>query len=186
MKKIVFEKKPAELKFVGVEHDGIDEFKAVVVKDYDKEKYRLINLYENENLPAWTEKTLNEIISESKKHRCHAYSFTSNTNLVNWAMGDDSVQKFPILETTDTIHIDEVTDKMFVGIVWNDGKKSFCLNAGSLWISKSIKTNSLLRDSQWSTPTLKDYVVHHAKKIHLSSAYAFPTAKELLQWAITN
>jgi hypothetical protein len=180
MKKIVFEKKPAELKFVGVESEN--EWKAIVVKDHKKDEFRVINLAENENYPAWLEKSVDKIISGCKEWNITPYSFTSNIDLVNWAMGDDSVQKFPI---NDTIHIDDVTDEMYVGIVWTDGKKSFCLTSCGSWIGKSVKQNSLLRDGEWETPTLKDYVVQ-AKKTHLSTAYVFPTAKELLQWTITD
>ena len=177
MKKIVFEKAPAELKFVGVDSNGINKFKAIVVKDYEKEKYRLIVLAECENLPEWTEKTIGKIISECNRiSTTTAYSFTSNIDLVNWAMGDDSVQKIPI---TDTIHIDDVTDEMFVGIVWRSGDKSFCLNTKKGFISK--EPDYLNSGTEVYDETLKEYILNRKD---LQSAYVFPTAKDLLKWAI--
>jgi hypothetical protein len=181
MKKIVFEKAPAELKFVGVESEN--GWKAIVVKDYKIQKYRLIDLANGENLPEWGEKTIDEIISESKKFPSTTpYSFTSNTDLVNWAMGDDSVQKFPILETTDTIHIDDVTDEMYVGIVWPSGHKSFIIRTDSGFAG--YEANSAMnKNKRWSKPTLKEYLLGAGC---IKSAHVFPTAKELLQWTITD
>jgi hypothetical protein len=177
MKKIVFEKAPAELKFVGVQSEN--GWKAIVVKDHKKDNFRVINLAENENYPAWLEKTIDKIIYESKKiPTTTPYSFTSNTDLVNWAMGDDSVQKSPI---TNTIHINDVTDEMFVGIVWSDNSKNFCLNTKKGFISKYPA--SLNSSSEVIDKTMKEYISNR-KKNDLKSAYVFPTAKELLQWVI--
>jgi hypothetical protein len=176
MKKIVFEKAPAELKFVGVQSEN--GWKAIVVKDHKKDNFRVINLAENENYPAWLEKSVDEILSGCKEWGATPYSFTSNTDLVNWAMGDDSVQKSPI---TNTIHINDVTDEMFVGIVWSDNSKTFCLNTKKGFISKYPA--SLNSSSEVIDKTMKEYISNR-KKNDLKSAYVFPTAKELLQWVI--
>jgi len=178
MKKIVFEKAPAELKFVGVQSEN--GWKAIVVKDHKKDNFRVINLAENENYPAWLEKSVDEILSGCKEWGATPYSFTSNTDLVNWAMGDDSVQKSPI---TNTIHINDVTDEMFVGIVWNSENKSFCINTKHGWISKYGKGLDFSESYDWLKPTLKEYL-NEGKKHGLQSAYVFPTAKQLLQWVI--
>lgn len=181
MKKIVFEKAPSELKFVGVEDP--DCWRGIVVKDFEKEKYRLIDLFEIENIPVWTENTLEKIISESKTHECPAYSFQSNTDLVNWAMGDDSVQKFPIndiTDTTDIIHIDDVTDEMFVGIVWPNEQKSFLIRTDS-GFARYEANSAMNKNKRWTHPILKRYLKNIGS---FKSAHVFPTAKDLLRWTI--
>ena len=88
------------------------------------------------------------------------------------------MKKVIFKQEDNVINVSDVTDDMIVGILWEDGDKSFLIKDDNDF-SVGIGLNSLTTKKHWSAPSHEDYIrnTYDAKKI-----FVFCSPKELAQW----
>ena len=88
------------------------------------------------------------------------------------------MKKVIFKQKDNVINVSDVTDDMIVGILWEDGDKSFLIKDDN-GFSVGIGLNSLTTKKHWSGTSHEDYIrnTNNAKDF-----FVFDSPKELAQW----
>ena len=78
----------------------------------------------------------------------------------------------------NVIKISQVTDDMIVGVLWEDGDKSFLIKDDNCF-SIGLGLNNLTTKNHWSAPSHEDYI---RGTFDAKDFFVFDSPKELAQW----
>ena len=79
------------------------------------------------------------------------------------------------------IRLEDITDKMIIGILWGDNYKSFLIkNIENKTLGFNLNDRSL--DGKWTKNTNKEYIKSFLNNEINSKVFVFDSPKELAQW----
>lgn len=79
------------------------------------------------------------------------------------------------------IRLEDITDKMIIGILWRDKRKSFLIkNTENKTLGLSLDNRSL--KGKWTKNTNKEYIKSLLRTEINSKVFVFDSPKELAQW----
>ena len=79
------------------------------------------------------------------------------------------------------IRLEDITDKMIIGVLWGDNYKSFLIkNIENKTLGFSLDDRSL--DGKWTKNTNKEYIEHLLSNEIIFKVFVFDSPKELAQW----
>lgn len=79
------------------------------------------------------------------------------------------------------IRLEDITDKMIIGILWRDKRKSFLIkNTENKTLGLSLDNRSL--KGKWTKNTNKEYIKSLLRIEINSKVFVFDSPKELAQW----
>lgn len=91
------------------------------------------------------------------------------------------MKKVIIEQDEQVIRLEDITDKMIIGLLWKDKHKSFLIkNIENKTLGFSLDDRSL--DNKWTRDTNKEYIKSYLSNEINSKVFVFDSPKELAQW----